>query len=316
MSTPTALPTLVAAESAVRSAPRTAGPLARRRSRQVLLTLLPGVLVLVLFFGVPLVALVRTSLSSWSGIGSQRFIGVGNYTAIFGDAGFYQSLLKSVLLGVGSAAGICVLATVLGALVSAGISGSPVYRVIWFLPGIAPPSAVAVFWSLSVQPDSGAVNAVLGALGLGDQHTWLAERSTALYVVMGVAVWQGVGFAFLIILGAMEEVPVSAYEAAALDGCSPVRRFFSITLPLVRPVLSMVVLLEAIWAFNGFTLVWGMTKGGPGDATAILPVKVYQDAFQFGNFGPAAALSLIGGVVLLVVGFTGQWLGSRKAVDE
>ncbi len=292
------------------------GPLQRRTSRAVLVTLLPGIVALVLFFGVPIVELVRTSLSSWTGIGDEEFIGLRNFQQVLGDTAVLKALLNSVLLGTGSAIGICVLATILGALVSAGIRGSRVYRIVWFLPGIAPPSAVAVFWSLSVQPHSGAVNAVLGALGLGDTHAWLAQASTALYVVIAVAIWQGAGFAFLVILGAMEEVPVSAYEAAAIDGASPLRRFFSITLPLIRPVLSMVVLLEAIWAFNGFTLVWGMTKGGPGDATAILPVQVYKDAFQFGNFGPAAAIAVVGGVILLAFGFVGQWLGSRKAADE
>jgi ABC-type sugar transport system permease subunit len=78
----------------------------------------------------------------------------------------------------------------------------------------------------------------------------------------------------------------------------------------------MILLLESIWAFNGFTLAWGMTQGGPGDATTILPVQVYKDAFQFGNFGTAAAISVVGGVILLAVGFVGHWLGSRTAVDE
>ena len=85
---------------------------------------------------------------------------------------------------------------------------------------------------------------------------------------------------------------------------------------MVRPVLSMILLLESIWAFNGFTLVWGMTEGGPGEATTILPVQVYQEAFHYGHFGPAAAISVVGGLILLIVGFVGNWLGSRRAVDE
>jgi ABC-type sugar transport system permease subunit len=314
MTTQTTIPASVAGDAAAK--PRKPGGLSRRNSRAVLIALLPGLAALVVFFGIPIVELIRTSLSTWSGIGSQQFIGIGNYQQVLAQASFLSGLGKSILLGAASAVGICVLATILGALVSSNIKGSGIYRVIWFLPGIAPPSAVAVFWALSVQPKSGAVNAFLGALGLGDGHAWLASPSTALWVVIGVAIWQGAGFAFLVILGAMEEVPVSAYEAAALDGASSLRRFFSITLPLIRPVLSMVILLEAIWAFNGFTLVWGMTMGGPGDATSILPVQIYKDAFQFGDFGPAAAISVIGGVLLLAVGIFGQWLGSRKGVDE
>lgn len=278
--------------------------------------LAPGLIILAVFFGLPIIDLVRTSFTQWPGIGEARYIGIDNYVTAFTSPAVRDALFRSVGLGVGAALTLSAIATVLAALVSGGIRGKAFYRVVWFLPAIAPPSAVAVFWALSVQPRSGAVNAFLGAIGLGRTHAWLADPSTAMYVIIAVAVWAGVGFAFLVILGGMEEVPVSVYEAASIDGASRIRQFFSITLPLVRPVLSMIVLLEVIWAFNGFTLVWGMTLGGPGNATTILPVQVYKDAFLFANFGLAAAVSVVGGLLLLVVGLAGQALGSRKGVDE
>ena len=287
-----------------------------KHARQVLWLLAPGVLILVVFFGLPIIDLVRSSMSQWSGIGQPKFIGFENYESILGDEKVGSSLLRSLALGVGASLGISVVATVLAALVSGGIRGSSFYRIVWFLPAIAPPSAVAVFWALSVQPHSGAVNAFLGAIGLGDTHALLADPATAMWVVIGIAIWQGVGFAFLVILGAIEDVPVAVYEAASIDGCTPVRQFFSITLPLIRPVLSMIALLEVIWAFNGFTLVWGMTRGGPGDATSILPVEVYKEAFLHGNFGLAAAISVVGGIFLLVIGVIGQAIGSSKAADQ
>jgi ABC-type sugar transport system permease subunit len=285
-------------------------------ARQVLWLLAPGVVLLVVFFGLPIIDLVRSSLSQWSGIGQPTFIGIENYQSILGDEKVLSSLLRSLALGVGVSVGISVIATVLAALVSGNLRGSSFYRIIWFLPAIAPPSAVAVFWALSVQPRSGAVNAFLGSIGLGDTHALLADPATALWVIIGVGIWQGVGFAFLVVLGAMEDVPVTVYEAASIDGCSPVRQFFSITLPLIRPVLSMIALLEVIWAFNGFTIVWGMTRGGPGDATSILPVLVYKEAFLHGNFGVAAAISVVGGIFLLVIGIIGQSLGSSKGADS
>jgi len=287
-----------------------------REARLIAVILGGGLLILVVFFGLPMVDLVFTSLSRWSGVGDRVFVGGENYLALLSDTSVHDSLARSVTLGLGTAVGISIIATVLAALVSGGIKGSNLYRVVWFLPAIAPPSAVAVFWALSVQPKSGVVNVVLGALGLGNDHAWLADPATALWVVIAVAIWQGAGFAFLVILGAMEEVPVSIYEAAAIDGTGPIRQFFSLTLPLIRPVLSMVLLLESIWAFNGFTLVWGMTEGGPGEATTILPVQVYQEAFHLGHFGAAGAISVVGGILLLIVGVVGNWLGSRTAVDE
>lgn len=286
------------------------------QARQVMWLLIPGIVILVVFFGLPIIDLLRSSLSQWSGIGQPKFIGLENYESILSDEKVGASLLRSLALGVGASVGISLVATVLAALVSGGIRGSSFYRIVWFLPAIAPPSAVAVFWALSVQPHSGAVNAFLGSIGLGDTHALLADPATALWVVIGVAIWGGVGFAFLVILGAIEDVPVAVYEAASIDGCSPLRQFFSITLPLIRPVLSMIALLEVIWAFNGFTIVWGMTRGGPGDATSILPVLVYKEAFLHGNFGVAAAISVVGGLFLLVIGIVGQALGSSRGVDE
>ena len=288
----------------------------RGTPREVWWMLAPGLIILAVFFGLPIIDLVRTSFTQWPGVGEPQYTGIDNYVTAFTSPAVRDALLRSVGLGVGAALVLCAIATVLAALVSGGIRGKTFYRVVWFLPAIAPPSAVAVFWALSVQPRSGAVNAFLGALGLGDTHAWIADPSTVMYVIIAVAVWAGVGFAFLVILGAMEEVPVSVYEAASIDGASRIRQFFSITLPLVRPVLSMIVLLEVIWAFNGFTLVWGMTQGGPGNASTILPVQVYKDAFLFSNFGLAAAVSVGGGLLLLVVGLVGQALGSRKGVDE
>lgn len=135
-----------------------------------------------------------------------------------------------------------------------------------------------------------------------------------MYVIAFVIIWHGVGFAFLLLLGAMEEVPVSVHEAAAIDGATAGRRFWSITMPLIRPVLGTVTLLNIVWSFNGFTFVWGVTGGGPGNATETLPVRVYKQAFLFGHFGPAAAMSIIGGFILLTIGILSQRL--QKSAEE
>ena len=201
-----------------------------------------------------------------------------------------------------STVGIIIVATLLAAAVSAGVKGGRFYRVIWFLPGIAPIAAVSVFWSLAFQPTSGVVDAALGHLGLGSTHAWLSSSSLAIYPIVFVTVWASAGFAFIVLLSGMEQIPVEFYEAARLDGASWTRVFRSIMLPLVRPVIGVVALLEAIWTFNGFTVIWGMTQGGPGYATSTLPVLVYRQAFEETNFGPASSMAVIGGVILVVLG--------------
>jgi raffinose/stachyose/melibiose transport system permease protein len=100
----------------------------------------------------------------------------------------------------------------------------------------------------------------------------------------------------------MEQTPVSLYEAARIDGASWLRIFYRITLPLIRPVLGVLGLLEVIWSFNGFTTIWGMTQGGPGFATSTVPVLVYEEAFRQSDFGLASSMAVIGGAILVVLG--------------
>lgn len=277
----------------------------------VFLAILPAGVLILIFLVLPLLQGVRLSFSAWFGAGPIVFTGLDNYRSAF-TSDFGSTLLLTAKFSLLCTAGIMILATLMAAAVSAGVKGSAFYRAVWFLPGIAPIAAVAVFWTAAFQPNQGAVNIVLGALGLGKDHAWLASSSAAIYPPIFVTIWASVGFAFLLMLGAMEQIPVSVYEAARIDGASAVRSFFHITLPLAFPVLSVTTLLELIWSFNGFTALWAMTKGGPGFATSILPVEVYKQAFEQTNFGLASAMALIGGAILIAVGVLGLQLSNSR----
>jgi ABC-type sugar transport system permease subunit len=207
------------------------------------------------------------------------------------------------------------LAVVLASAVSSGVRGGKFMKVVWFFPGIAPPTAVALFWSSSLQPDSGIVNVFLRHIGLGGSHALLGSERSALFPIIFVATWASVGFAFLVILGATEAVPISIREAAIIDGANVRQIFTKITLPLIKPVLLTILTLEVIWNFNGFTIVWAMTRGGPGVSTEILPVYAYKEAFFFGRFGTAALIAVVAGVFLVIVGAIGTRL-SRSAQLE
>lgn len=274
--------------------------------------LLPAVLLVIAFFALPVVQAVRISLSQWSGIGPVEFTGFDQYEALFTSVDFYRSLGLTIGFAVASAIGIVVIATLLAATISQGVKGAGFYRVVWFIPGVAPAAAVAVFWGTAFQPGFGTVNYLLGLAGLDSNSAPLADPNNAIYPVIFVSVWSGVGFAFILILGAMEQIPVSVYEAAKIDGASSARQFFSITLPLVRPVLSITATLNLIWAFNNFTTVWGLTKGGPGTATTTLPVLVYKNAFQLGEYSQATAVAVVASVILLALGLVALRLSQSR----
>jgi raffinose/stachyose/melibiose transport system permease protein len=282
------------------------------RRRTALFALAPAVALLVVFLFIPALEGIRTSLSSWNGFGPLNFVGLSNYTDALENPVFWSSMYRSVTYTVLSTVGVVVIALLLAAAVSGRTPGFRFYRVVWFIPGVAPIAAGAVFWSSAFQPGQGVVNVLLGALGLGSNHSWLASPNLALFPTIFVTIWTSVGFAFLLLLGAMEQIPVSVYEAARIDGAGKVRTFFSMTLPLIRPVLVIVVLLQVIWHFNGFTILYAMTKGGPGYATTTLPVLVYREAFQQLDYGPASAMAILGGIVLLGVGIASVRLNRSR----
>jgi len=268
----------------------------------VWLGLLPAAGLLIVFFGLPIAQGVLLSFSRWPGLGGVHLTGLESYRLAFDQPQIFHSLRLTFVYALVTAFAMTAIATLLAAAVSGRVRGSSFYRIVWFLPGMSPVVAVGIFWSTAMQPTTGFVNVVLGYLGLGNAHTWLAESNTAIYPCIFATVWAGAGFAFVLILGATEQVPVALYEAAELDGASAVRRFFSVTLPLIRPVVGVVGMLEFIWAANGFTLLWAMTRGGPGYATSIVSVLIYREAFVFGDYGQASAMAVMSGLVLVVVG--------------
>lgn len=297
----------------VRRAPRTRG----FGERQLVgLCVAPAVIVVAGSFGLVIVMAVIVSLSNWQGAGPVVIAGIQHYSVLLHSPAFYRSLLLTVGYALGTAVGTVAVATLLAAAVSRNVRGSRFYRVVWFIPGVAPPAAVAVFWATAFQPTLGTVNALLGYLGLGSNTAWLASPHAAIYPITFVSIWAGVGFSFILLLGAMEQIPVSLYEAAQIDGASATRQFFSLTLPLARSVLAIVGTLNLISAFNNFTTIWGMTEGGPGSATTTLPVLVYKDAFINGNYGTGTAVAVIAGVVLLAMGFVSLRISQTRERRE
>lgn len=274
-------------------------------TKTAVIALLPVFLLLIIFLGLPIINSLQLSFSRWGGLGPLEAVGFDNYTHLIGDEQMRYSSRITVLYAFLVAFFVVAIGVLLASAVSASIRGHKAMKLIWFFPGIAPPTAVAIFWSSGFQPESGVINILLGKMGLGNAHAWLASSDTALYPVIFVGIWSAVGFAFLVILGAVEQIPVSIREAAIVDGASAVQQFFKITLPLIRPVLLTIFTLEVIWTFNGFTVVWAMTNGGPSDSTSILPILAYKEAFRYGRFGTAAAMAVITGIFLMIVGTIG-----------
>jgi len=281
------------------------GPPARRRRRSRRtgwagwLFVAPALIFYAVFVLRPIVLTVQYSFYDWNGIGASRWAGFGNYTKVFTDPELYESILHAfelilffsgvpVLLGLAIAATIRRIATSRLALVA---------RTVLFLPQVIPLVAAGIAWSWLLS-STGVVNQFLSAIGLGGiTRAWLGDFSTALPAVGLIGAWVLVGLCTVLLMSGMTKIDPSLYEAARIDGAGLWREFTAVTLPSIRQEIAVCVTVTVIAALASFDIVYISTQGGPGDATMVPGLEIYELAFSHRQVGLASALA----VVLIVV---------------
>jgi raffinose/stachyose/melibiose transport system permease protein len=265
---------------------------------------------LVLFAFVVLVPSARGvyyAFTDWDGLDPEfSFIGLRNFTAMADDADALQAVWHTLLIAVA----ITVIQNGVGLLLALGVNSMiktrNVLRVLLFAPAVVTPIVTAYLWRNLLGPD-GAVNSLLGAVGLSSwQQDWLGDPQLALWMIVLVVVWQFAGYSMVIFLAGLQSVPREVYEAAAIDGAGPVRRFWSVTRPLLAPAFTINLMLSIIGGIKLFDQVWALTGGGPGHATDTLSTLIYKDAFTLGEFGYSIALAVVLTLIVAVVS-TGQY---------
>ena len=227
------------------------------------------------------------------------FTGLENYREMLSDDLFWSSF-RIGLIWTFSVTGIqFVLALGLALLLNLRLRGRWLARTLAVVPWAMPPVVVGIMWSLVYRPDAGLLNEVLYRIGLEDLGSnWLGSFGSALPAVIVVGVWAGMPVTTVVLLAALQSVPRELHEAAAVDGAGGWARFRSVTLPQLKGVVVAITTLNFIWNFNSFDLVYVLTKGGPGGRTMLPMLFAYEEAFQYGNYGYAAAL---GNVMVLIV---------------
>ncbi|MEU7226473.1 carbohydrate ABC transporter permease [Streptomyces chrestomyceticus] len=313
------------AEDGGREGVRTAGSRARaaahrRRRRQTVvayLFLAPSLLFFAVFLVLPLLFAVLLSLSRWAGfdLADIRPVGTDNFAALFArGSSFLTPVLSNTLL---YALGTVVLALSGAVLVAHCITNlrfQGLWRTLYFLPIVTTVVAVGNVWKYMYEP-GGLVNGVLNALGLRSV-AFLQDPATALPSIVVVQAWASLGSAILVLTAGLKAIPRSYYEAAELDGAGQFTVFARITLPLLRPSLLFVCVTQFITGLQSFALIIVMTgEGGPGDATSVAALEMYQRAFKYGDWGSASAAALVLFVLILVITLVQLWLFRRKGED-
>jgi multiple sugar transport system permease protein len=245
--------------------------------------------------------------------GSSPFVGLDNYVQAFGQSEFWHSLVISLVYTGGSIAFSFVAGFALALFFNKAFPGSGTMRAILLLAYVFPSVVSGTVWRWMLQGEGGIINALLQRLGvLSEPVFWLTQGNTALISVIVTTVWVTTPFVMILLLAGLQGISPSLYEAVQLDGANAWQRFRYVTLPLVRPVALTVLLLSFIFTFKTFDNVYVMTRGGPGDATSIMPIYAYDLAFQFFRFSEGAVATTVLIAISVVMSLAYFWASRRE----
>lgn len=265
------------------------------------LFILPYMVIWVLFLFGPLVFGFFMSLHKWDPLRGNEFIGFGNYLDLFGNARFWNSFLVTWKFVAMVIPGIIIIALAVAMLLHfVKFKGSEVFESLFFFPYLLNVSIVSIIWALLNDPDIGMISGLFAKLGFPKQAL-LASEKLVLPIIAIATIWWLVGYRMIVFRAAISSIPNDLYDAAKIDGSSPMRTFFSVTLPLLKPTLLFALIITAVGGMRTFGQVILMTSGGPGTSSEVLALFMYRQGFEFLNFGTAAAVGFILFILIFVI---------------
>lgn len=271
--------------------------------------LAPSLFGLVVFLLLPILVVLWLSLNRWDLLAPMRFVGLDNFSDVLTDPAFGNSMLRTVIFVLSVIPLQTALGLFLAVLLSRGLPGSGLFRVIYVVPWICAPLALGVVWKWILAPYDGALNNLLGL-----NMEWLSDPAWAMPAVAGVTIWSQVGYTTLFFLAGLAAIPDTLIEAAELDGASGWQLFWQIKVPLLGPTLFFVLVTGVIAAFQAFDQIYALTpNGGPQATTDVIASRIYLEAFQGGfNLGRASVMALVLFVILVVVTLVQQRFFSHR----
>ena len=254
----------------------------------------PALLLFAFVVLVPSARGIYYAVTDWDGLDPNvAVVGLRNFTKMADDPTALRAVWHTLLI----AAAITVIQNGIGLLLAVGVNSlirtRNVLRVLLFAPAVVTPIVTAYLWRNLLAPD-GAVNSLLNTIGLSSwRQDWLGDPHLALWMIVLVVVWQFAGYSMVIFLAGLQSIPREIYEAAAIDGSGPVRRFWFIIRPLLAPAITINLMLSIIGGIKLFDQIYALTGGGPGHATDTISTLIYKDAFTLGEFGYSIALAVV-----------------------
>lgn len=270
----------------------------------------PAALLFAAFSLIPIIIAITLSFQDTQTLGEGQWVGLDNYAQMGSDRLFRTALLNTLVFTIGTVPTAMAAGLGLAVALNRPLPGRGVLRAMFFVPMVAAGVVVGVIMSWIFNVDYGVANNALALLGV-NRIPWLTSPNMAMFTLIIVVVWTRIGFCMVIYLGALQSIPSELKEAASIDGADRWARFRSITVPMLTPTTSILLILNVVFSLQAFDVIYVMTGGGPGFSTTVLIQYVFRSAFQDGQMGYAAALGLVLVGILLVFTLLRQQASKR-----
>lgn len=276
----------------------------------------PWIIGFVFFSGIPIIATIILSFTSWDLVGAPKFIGLENYKQMFSvGSSFWNTLRVTLLFTIFGVIVTLVWALFLAVLLNLKTKGKAIFRFFYFIPAVMPSVAMAFVFQLIFNQQIGVANYLLSFLGVKNGPNWLMDKNWVMPTVIFICLYTySTGQMMLIFDASLKEVPRELYEASDIDGANFIQKFFYVTIPAISPVLLFNLVMDTVSLLNGsFAIIYPLTGGGPGDLTKVISLDIFQNAFQNFRMGYASALSTILFILTALISWI-QFKTSKKWV--
>jgi multiple sugar transport system permease protein len=267
----------------------------------------PGLIGMLIFYIWPMFQTFYFSFTEWGPFGDAVWTGLANYRALFSGPEFLMALRNTLVYTVLSVSITEAIALVLAVLLNQKLRGMSVYRTLYFIPVVTMPVAIGLVWRWLYNSDYGIINYLLGLVGIQGAN-WLSDPDLALYAIVVVGVWSGLGYALVLFLAGLQTIPAEYYDAASVDGAGALVKFFRITLPLLSPTVFFVTVISLINSLQVFDLIFVMISSGRGastspviDQTQSLVYLFYKNTFVINEQGEGAAVVLTLFIIIVLI---------------
>ncbi len=264
-----------------------------KNKKVIALFLLPGLLVFTIVFLIPAILTIGYSLTEWNGINEMTFVGLDNYLKMFTDDPiFWIGVRNTLILLVLCLVGQIPLALVLALILDKLKFGVRFFKVAFFIPVLLSTAAIALLWQKVYEPNFGIINQFVQIFNKQWSQEWLSNDQTVIFAVAVPVIWQYVGYHMVILYAGIKSIPEQFYEAALIDGANKLKAVWYVTIPLLRDIIKVCVVLCAVGSLKLFDLIYIMTKGGPFNSSSTVAIQMYNEAFLKMSYGYGSAVSI------------------------